>query len=135
MKTIHLSDERYLAALKRMRDLIASGHRFTSHDDDSPGNKSMACSWGLCSDDKEAWPDATDHLWPDEFIARGRVAPLYRQKPHMCPFDTREKHTGNGCFYTCLHFKKGVRPTKEQALELYDRMISKLDSTSQVSES
>ncbi len=128
-RSIYMSDERYLAALKRMRDLIASGHRFTSHDDDSPGSKSSACSWGLCSDDKEAWPDAQDHLWPDQFTDQGRVAPLYLERHQMCPLDTREKHTGNGCFYTCLHYAKRVRPTKERALGLYDNQTQPMTET------
>ena len=51
------------------------------------------------------WPDPEMHLWPDQFIERGRIAPLYRQRHHLCPLDMRDEGTGNGCFYTCLVFQ------------------------------
>jgi hypothetical protein len=127
-RSIYLSDERYLAALERIRALIASGTvPFSAYDDTTPGNKSTACSWGLCSDDKEAWPDADDHLWPDQFTKHDRVAPLYRRPHHRCPFDTRQNigPSGNGCFYTCIHFHNRVTPTRAMALGLYDEQIAK----------
>lgn len=127
-RNIYLSDDRYLAVLKRLRARIANGLPFKAHDDDTPGDKSTACSWGLCSDDRAAWPNAEDHLWPDEFTNGGRVAPLYRQRHHRCPIDTRNNadllKSGNGCFHTCAHFSKHYTLTREQVLARYDEQIS-----------
>lgn len=88
-KKITLSDDRYLEALKRIRNLIASGFEFKKDYSNEIGNKYTYCTWGLCSNCKESWPDAEDHLWPDQFIERGRVAPLYFEEYQICPFDMR----------------------------------------------
>lgn len=136
---INLSDDRYLAALKRIRAHIAAGSSFTSDDDDTIGNKHTECSWGLCSDRKEDWPDSEDHLWPDQFVKQGRVAPLYRKKHQLCPFDRRMTASPGtvssidmmqGCFYTCRIFrpKKDPRMTREQALALYDQAIERIQT-------
>lgn len=122
-----LPAERYLLALERMRQRIAGGLPLMAEDSTTIGNKYTDCSWGLCSDDREQWPDAEDHIWPQQFEREGRVAPL--DIPHVgCPMDRREPSTKdmNGCFYTCRIFspERGVpRPTREQALELYDIKI------------
>ena len=97
---------------------------------DARGMKSTECTWGLCSDQKQAWPDAQDHLWPDQFLKSGRVAPLYREKTQKCPLDRRELSDPdpNGCFYTCMVFRRGnlPLPTREQVVELYAKRIEEV---------
>lgn len=117
---------RYLLALERMRERIAGGLRLEFEDSTTTGNKYTHCSWGLCSEERAAWPDAEDHIWPQQFEREGRVAPLDIPSPG-CPMDRREgKDDGNGCFYTCRVFnplERGKRPSQEQTLELYDIKI------------
>lgn len=123
-RDLYLSGPRYLAALKRMRDLIAAGKALLAIDDETPGNKSTECSWGLCSREQVAWPDAEDHLWPDQFL-KGRIAPKYRNDPHSCPFSKGNKTTG--CFYDCRIFqarRPANLPTRAEALRLYDEAIA-----------
>jgi hypothetical protein len=136
---IHLSmpQDRYVAALERQRSRIAAGIELTYVDDTTPGDKSTHCSWGLCSRDKEAWPDAGDHLWPDQFENDGRVAPKYLVQGQLCPFDTdvnarghiRDEGDPQGCFYRCRYFQArhlGPAPDQKRALELYDEQLSKV---------
>lgn len=122
---LYLPDDRYLAALRRQRDRIAAGVPLVCVDDDTVGNKVTSCSWGLCSDDAEAWPEAEDHLWPERFCREGRVAPRYLQTHQPCPFDTRAPEGGPGCFHACRVFQRKYRtPDREAALALYDVTIS-----------
>jgi hypothetical protein len=122
--SLTLPDDRYLAALERQRGRIENGNPLTFFDDTTSGNKDTSCSWGLCDNAVEAWPDPQDHLWPDQFTDRRRVAPLYRDNGQTCPLDTRPRpNTGlSGCFYTCRIFqaRRGQRPDREETLRLYD---------------
>lgn len=128
--SLKLSDASYKLVLVRLRDQIANGLPLKAEDSTEPGNKYTECNWGLCSEEKEAWPDAADHLWPDQFLKNGRVAPKYRKDTHLCPMDTREPSDRKeklmiGCFYTCKVFRHGnPRPTREQAIEWYDKRIA-----------
>lgn len=117
-----LPHDRYVLALKRIRAIIAGGRRLVAEDSTDIGNKYTICSWGLCSNDKEAWPDAIDHQFPFDFTSRGRMSPLYRKDP--CPLEQRRK--GMGCFYGCKGF---TRLTRKEALELYDKEIAKHESS------
>lgn len=124
MNDIHMPDESYLDALIRIHDIIKNGLRKYGHDDCTIGCKSTECSWGLCMDDKEHWPDPNDYLWPDN---PNRVAPKYLTEHQKCPLDmrTNEEHVNqypHGCFYSCMFFK-GKQLSKEQALELYAKQI------------
>ena len=126
-KNIYFSDERYLAALKRIRDLIVGGLQFIKDDDNTPGNKHTECSWGLCSENKQAWPDSEDHLWPDQFLNQGRVAPKYLKIYQRCPLNMRvtSEMTMNGCFYTCSVFKnKGVKFDRNEVISRYNEQIA-----------
>lgn len=125
-----LSPERYLAALERMRAFIASGEKLDYFDDTTPGDKSTACTWGLCSDAARHWPDPEDHSWPGQFMEGGRIAPksLRKELGHRCPMDLRDRSgvisDPNGCFYTCRIFQRGQNPDQAQALALYDQAIA-----------
>jgi len=128
---LYMSHEQYTAALQRQRQRIADGLKLDFWDDTTVGAKETHHAWGLCSTDKEAWPRAEDHLWPDQFLEDGRVAPKYRVNGQVCPFDTQKTpkghiyETGNptGCFYRCMFFQArrlGTPPNRKRALELYD---------------
>lgn len=121
---LHLTDDRYLAALYRQRDRIIAGAEFKAVDSDTIGDKFTEASWGLCSDEREAWPDREDHLWPEQFD-QGRVAPKYRRNHHRCPMDRRQNPGANGCFSTCRIFKGGEinAGKRAEAIELYEAAI------------
>jgi hypothetical protein len=128
-----LTDERYLLALRRIRQIIADGCPLSFCDSDTPGDKSNECSWGFCSDLSSHWPDAEDHIWPDQFKESGRVSPLYRQDHQFCPMDRRlltKQCDGNGCFWSCRIFNRMRDPqiTREQALALFDQAIQTIES-------
>lgn len=126
-RDIELPDARYLAALERQRDRIKSGIQLETVDSDAEGDKELACSWGLCSRRPAAWPDAQDHLWPDDFKKLSRVAPLYLKRQQLCPLDTRKvgKADMNGCYYSCLVFqaKRGLIPSRAAVIHLYEGRI------------
>lgn len=132
--TIFMPRERYVAALERQRARIEGGLELEYFDDTTIGQKETHCTWGLCSRDKEAWPDPIDHLWPEQYVEEGRVAPKYMVKGQLCPFDTDKNPPGHvrdpgdptGCFYRCMFFqarKLGPAPDRRRALELYDARL------------
>lgn len=130
---LKMSDNRYLEALKRIRKSIADGCPLMFCNSDTIGDKHNECSWGLCSDDPQHWPDPEDHLWPDQFVKNGRVAPKYLKVHQPCPMDRRMQAGNldiNGCFWTCRIFrsKKNPKPTREQALALYDEAILRIQT-------
>ena len=126
MSLLKLTQERYIEALQRQRRRILNNEvSLSGHDETAPGCKSTECSWGLCSKDKAAWPDAQDHLWPDQFEQSGRVAPLYRKRDQPCPLDKRESNGPSGCFWTCMFFQgDSSKLTQEKVIQLYDRRIT-----------
>lgn len=125
MADLYLNNDRYLAALYRQRDRIASGLEFSAIDSDAIGAKFTHASWGLCSEDKEAWPDAEDHLWPDQFENSGRMAPKYRSETQPCPMQSKGGPTG--CFFSCRIFKGGEisKNSRMHAIALYEAAIDK----------
>jgi len=146
-RSLNLPHERYVAALERIKAQIEAGLKLELDNSDVTGDKHTEATWGLCSGSAEQWPDAEDHLWPDQFTNEGRVAPLYREDHQFCPMDTRPFHTKppseldlmQGCFYTCRLFnpnkgykkQKGVttdvfdKPNREEAVKLYQITITR----------
>lgn len=123
-RDINMPDDRHLIALKRIRQQIADGLELNSVDSNDIGNKYTHCSWGLCSGNKEQWPDAEDHLWPHEFKTAGRVAPKYQKNHQHCPFDSNQSDEfRSGCFWTCMIFQGGLRD-RNTALMRYDQIIN-----------
>lgn len=142
-----MPDDRYLAALKRFRTQIAEGLELEYLDSTAMGDKDTNCSWGLCSDRKESWPDATDHVWLDGFIERGRVAPRRLQRWQLCPMDSEADEQGRkapksplGCHARCRIFKgrndvySGPRgrklprlPSRQEVLSAYDAAITRVE--------
>lgn len=132
---LYMEHDRYLAVLERQRRRIEEGVPLVYWDDTTVGAKETHCSWGLCSTDAAAWPNAEDHLWPASFLEEQRVAPKYRVHGQLCPFDNDRNPPGHvrdegdpmGCFYRCAFFQArvlGPPPDKKRALELYDEHLS-----------
>lgn len=127
-----LNDNRYLAALIRMRDRISNGLKLEGVDSDTLGDKYTHCSWGMCSMDSAQWPHAADHTFPIDFIERGRVS-TELQDYQTCPLQVNSECPGAkswGCFYECRFFQKKGRKrrrlNREHILRLYNRRISKV---------
>ncbi len=131
---LELPTNRYLIALVRLRNRISDGLELGLSDSDAIGDSGECVSWGLCSRSKVTWPDAEDHLWPDEFLEGGRVSPKYGKIGDVCPFDDTSREDGLtpppwGCYYRCriLRPKKGEsRPDRKVALEMYDDVIRRV---------
>lgn len=126
-----MSDELFLDALKRMKERIESGLSLVFWDDTTIGAKETHCSWGLCSIDKEQWPDPLYHIWPLQYLKEGRIAVVDRQPTQFCVFDDDTKcnefqDASSGCFWRCRIFQERFRPTQIQAVELYDIRIKEL---------
>lgn len=119
-----LPRDRYILALKRVKQLIEEGVPY--HYFDEP-----ECSWGLCSEDKRAWPDAQDHIFPVDFETRGRMSMLDHDR---CPLDTRvaasDKKDGNlnGCYHSCACRAKGFVPDKGLIVLRYDLRIRQYEN-------
>jgi len=132
-----LPHHRLVAALKRFKNKIESGVPLSYFDDNTIGNKDMGCTWGLCNDTVEDWPDIEDHTFPLSFADNERSSALHHG--HLtCPFDHpwpqdhKRKHSnvkGNGCFHRCLIFQRREQMTRERALQLYDERLSELDDS------
>lgn len=118
----HLPKDRLLLALHRLRDAIAAGRPLQAFDEPD-------CSWGLCHDSAETWPDAQDHTFPVDFEVRGRITALNPRKSNECPLDRRNggKADMNGCYYTCMVLKPEQKMTRDLALARYDQAIARLE--------
>ncbi len=133
-KNKEFTDADYIAALKRLRDII-SNSPLKAEDSNFPGNKYTECNWGLCSDEVKLWPEAKMHIWPYEFINHDRVAPIRNSSSvgQYCPQDIRadmpevpESDKGQGCFYYCRVFKRKLKtPTREQSIAKIDELITR----------
>lgn len=122
---------RWQDALRRMRDRIINGLELIAWDDTTPCNKSTHCSWGLCSQDVDQWPDADDHTWPDAFENHNRVAP--RDARGGCPLDKNTgtpKENRSGCFYRCRVFQgKIIEDSQDEVIQLYNKVIDNRERT------
>ncbi len=125
----HLTVEQYLEALHKIRDGIAKGEPMKAVNSDALGDKYNYCTWGVCTNSAEVWSRPEMHIWPMDFIERGRVAPL--TCPSKCPLDAREEEVRFGCFYKCLAFRppRNFILDRRYALILYDTEIRKLEET------
>ena len=138
----HLSVERVIAALKRIKKAVHDTLKLDGDDCTMVGMKHTECSWGLCNDTPEMWPDAKDHLWPYEFLNTGRSAPLYHGAG-TCPMDKRRywnkqgkpNESVQGCFYSCRFFGRGPKPKREEYLKMIGERIAELERQGQERES
>lgn len=130
-----MKDHEFLAALRRMRDRIADGIELVAVDSEEIGNKYTHCSWGMCSEDREQWPDRELHIFKEDFDSYGRISTKNRLPWQPCPFDKRKRELvrdGNiysldsGCFWTCMIFQGATGAVSvELALTLYDEAIAR----------
>ena len=128
-RSMYLTDERYRIALTRFRERIAAGLPLIAWDDETIGCKDTECSWGLCSSDRDNWPEITDHLFPKQDTHQQRPAIKYRKEKHACPWDSKPEDGSTGCFWRCKIFQSPIRPTRTRALELYDQLIANQKAT------
>ena len=122
-----MGEGRIQDAYRRMMDRIADGLPLHSEDSTYPGDKYTHCSWGMCSPDREQWPEADDHVWPEDFKKSGRVAP---RRGATCPLgrDSGTEVDRVGCFYRCMVFKAKTPLSREVALERYDQALIKREA-------
>lgn len=120
--------EQYILQLERFRKRIAEGAPLETADSEEIGDKFTLCSWGLCDDSAEMWPEKELHHWPHSFLTEGRTAPLRVGHGQKCPMDKRE--TGDrsfSCFFHCRVFQ-GPKPDQQEALRLYDLCLDRMKS-------
>lgn len=118
-----LTDEEYLATLKRNRNRIANSLPLVAINDQ--------CSWGLCSRDSDLWNDKNMHI-PSS--GGNGILPKFLGPGHKCPMDAR-KDGGDHCVENCRVFQPSVNkkwphgsvPDRGEALALYDVEISRME--------
>lgn len=120
-----LTNDQYVDTLRRIRDSIANGIALDADDCTLPGMKSTSCNWGLCSSLKDHYPSPELHTFPQDFVDYERMSALGCANTVKCPM--RIKGSGGyGCFYSCRVFsRRGSKPTREEALALYDEHIER----------
>lgn len=142
--TRRMSRADYLGILRSQRERIANGLAFDAWDCDDTGNKGMSCSWGMCSNDPAVFPEAKHHVWPLEFLEKGRQNNI--ALPNKCPLDPRPDHGRRwregdghdqlqGCFWKCRVFqgRSGVHVkspplSRADVLALYDEKIAHVEA-------
>jgi hypothetical protein len=120
-----MGEGRFQDALRRMRARIASSLELRAVDSTTPGDKYTHCSWGMCSLDANQWPTANEHIWPDDFDDRGRVARRNLPADARCPLSNPIKN--HGCFYGCAVFTHKLKD-REKAIALYSAYIAEREA-------
>lgn len=120
MKTLYLTDKQYLDLLKRARNHLDTIDRVRSDDSNDIGNKYTGTNVGLCNDKGLCTQETA--MFPEDWPHRKVIK--YREHHHQCPLDWREDPDIQGCFYTCMVFRRGLSNIKTIKL-LYENMILK----------
>lgn len=116
MSEIYLTDKQYFQIMNNLEFEIKRGLKLSGFDDNTPGDKSIQCTWGLCGDNPRVQSEANMHLFPKELP--GRLSPKYRKEHHRCPFeDPTGKDQQSGCFYRCRFFLGKQNPSKQVWLQ------------------
>jgi len=120
---LHMTKNDYAKVLRILRKKIDTGLSLSCVDSDTIGNKYTECSWGICMETPDNYPDESMRIRP-ELMAHNRVASKFPPEGFNCPLD---KHPEDrwGCFYRCRAFQGGIN--REQALALYDETLKQLD--------
>lgn len=121
MSDIYLSDEQYLEMLKTSRSNLDKIKKISLYDCDDIGFKDTQTNIGLCNDFLLCTKE--NALFPEQFPKRKDIK--YRKNHHLCPLDSRKKSDGNGCFHTCMAFKRKIK-TIDEVKKAYDLFISKI---------
>ena len=125
-KETHLTHDRYIIALKRIREQIKNGSKLKYKDSNVIGDKYITCSWGLCSMYKKQWPDKEDIL---RTYSDRRVETKQQDDEQNCPMDSNQTGEVLGCFYRCRVFQhRNNLPLRDEALKLYDITIRNKDN-------
>jgi hypothetical protein len=100
----------YREVLLKLKELIEAGEPLVLEDSDEIGNKYTYSTWGMCTNSKEVYFDPHMHIFPQDFIDDGRVAPIDRPSGLPCPFDEQSRRKAGdfehyGCFYRCRIFR------------------------------
>ena len=112
-----LPADRYVVALKRLRTIVEK-QDLNGYDSRCIGNANNECSWGLCQQNKNLWPDPQDYVWPHD---SDRIQPL---DGGACPLDWRDDPEESGCFHTCWFFQ-GKKPTREDVLNRIEELVDR----------
>lgn len=139
-----MGEGRYQDTLRRFRGRIAAGLEKDSYDSNFHGSKGNAHTWGLCSDERDAYPDVNDHVFPGDAKKLGRVTHRGAPTHAGCPFDrglTKPdpmNPSPQGCFWRCDFFrpehdkayksKRVPAPTREEAVARYDVLIAEREA-------
>lgn len=135
-----MTNEQYKTWLILNRSRIWAGLKFVAWDDTTIGDKDTYASWGMCSDNIEAYP--TPDYWEYGELTRpntwdpNRIRVIERGKKHFCPFDRRltnegdpqfvkyNPNAGSGCFHECLIFKEQITSNdRAKAIARFDKAI------------
>ena len=98
-----------------------------ANDDDTPGNKSTTCNWGLCTESRKVYDQESDSLFEKRFAPKYHLqCPMDKQKANP-----KEAHQveASGCFYRCRIFKDGVR-SRDKLLPLVELSIQRYQELS-----
>lgn len=130
-KTASLEDT--LLVYTRIRDFIASGGEFIADDDETPGNKSMQCTFGRCTENRDVWLEPRLNTFPKSRLAYNRVTQI--ELSSRCPFDRRDEKEWNGCFWKCEifkgrsgHYSKQMPMSREAFVAKWDAKIAEVKS-------
>lgn len=126
---------RWQDALRRMQRRIAAGLPLRLEDSDAIGDKRTCASWGMCSGDREQWPEADDHVFPNAFVRDGRVTPRDPPRGARCPLDLADPGDLSsavlghyGCFYRCLLFQ-APEPMRRDPERLRLRVLQRFEES------
>ena len=125
-RSIRLTDAEYLTLLEDGLRHLDTIEKVTLEDSTCPGDKYTTTNCGLCN---EGLTTVDTALFPEMFP--GRKDMKYRDSRHKCPLDWRENPDINGCFYTCMVFKRKLRDINKMK-ELYKAAIDAAEETTDV---
>lgn len=122
-----LTIEQYRKVLINIRSTVEADP-LKACDDTTPGAKSTTVSWGLCSGMSEHYPDPRMHIFPKDFVDRGRVTELNPPEGQSCHLRKDAPHDGSGCFWHCRVFqaKGGENPERDQVIRWIDEKLEGL---------
>ena len=138
-RSSYLTAQQHLDSLRRLRNFILAhtDGKLVAWDSDYIGDRDIGCSWGQCTRRPEQWPDDTRKWLERPLNPDGRVYGVkYNQNGQFCPFD-RQAPEGDpmhgmsmGCFNRCriFHPDEGGRPSREEALTLFDAAIAQYEA-------
>ena len=119
-----MTERQTILVLKNLRKIITT-YPIEGDDCNITGMKNTTCTWGLCTESPEIYPDPLTHIWPFDFLAKEkRVEPLPPAIGFRCPLDRRSTGDLNGCFYCCAFFNsKPSKAFRQEIVAEIDRQL------------